>query len=133
LVTVEYGVKGALPLPSEGDFLLVTIPPGGLLRTSSAIEYGVAKDEYYYYSVTGRVRLRGTGPAAGQMIWDGHIGGYGDEAMVAKRKEGTTVFTSNPDKVAESFFVGSQAQFKDRISAPKRPGTEAQRSPTQRA
>lgn len=48
------------------------IPDSGLLRTSSPLEEGWAKDEYFYYSKDGSVRvLKDTGWGLGGMIWGG--------------------------------------------------------------
>ena len=38
-------------LPMEDGRYRVAVPPSGFLKTSTVIESGIAKDEYYYYSV----------------------------------------------------------------------------------
>ena len=43
-----YGVKRALPLPVKDGAVIVELPPGGHLVTSSPMEFGAARDEYYY-------------------------------------------------------------------------------------
>src|SRR4051812_47464913 len=53
-VRIDFGIKDAPPLSIEDGFYLIKIPASGLLQTSTDIEYGTAKDEYYYYSEDSR-------------------------------------------------------------------------------
>lgn len=80
----------------EGGQYVLKIPSDGVLRTSSAEQYGWAKDEYYYYSAQGVRTLQDSGPA--ELIW-GKINGEASGAS-GKRKY-------------EEFFVGAAQQFKD--------------------
>jgi uncharacterized protein DUF6843 len=113
LVSIEYRVKGAPPLPIEDGFYLVKLPPGGLLKTSSAIEYGVAKDEYYYYSGATRRPLKQTGWSEGGMIWDGHISG--------PPQSNDPAFARVPWDAAKGFFVGTEVQLKESWFQTSRP------------
>jgi hypothetical protein len=92
-VAIVYGVKGAAALPMEDGRLLVRIPRDGLLRTSTTIEYGLAKDEYFYYSGTTRRPLKLIEEGGGGLIWGGTIGEYGTEGTKG---------------VEESFSVGPE-------------------------
>ncbi|MGC1644355.1 MAG: hypothetical protein WA741_00880, partial [Candidatus Sulfotelmatobacter sp.] len=86
------------PLAKEDGEYIVKIPPGGVLRTSSAEEYGWARDHYYYYSAQGMHPLGDSGPGA--LIW-GKINGEGFGAS-GKRKY-------------EELFVGTAQQFKNQV------------------
>lgn len=52
-ICVSYQVAGAPPLPLEEGFLAHTIPPGGVLRTSSAPRFSPKIDAYFYYNASG--------------------------------------------------------------------------------
>jgi len=95
-IRIEYEVQGAPPLPLEGGQYVLKIPTDRVLRTSSAEQYGWAKDHYYYYSDQGLRSLPDSGPAA--LIW-GRING--EESGASGRRK------------YEEFFVGSVQQFKD--------------------
>jgi hypothetical protein len=94
-IRVEFEVQGAQPLPMDGREYVLKIPPDGVLRTSSAEQYGWARDHYYYYSAQGMRPLPDSGSAA--LIW-GKINGE-ESGTTAKRKY-------------EEFFVGTAQQFK---------------------
>jgi hypothetical protein len=104
-VRVEFGVQGAPALPIEDGFYLVRFSPSGLLKTSSDIEYGIARDEYYYFSRAKRLRLRETGWSEGGMIWGGNISGPPHSNIPALAKVSW--------KAAEEFFVGTEVQLKE--------------------
>src|ERR1019366_2011871 len=89
-IRIEFEVQGAPPLPVEAGEYIVKIPPDGVLRTSSAEQYGWARDHYYYYSAQGMRPLSDSGSDA--LIW-GKINGEGSGAS-GKRKY-------------EELFVGS--------------------------
>lgn len=95
-VRVEFDVQGAPPLPIEDGQYILKIPPDGVLRTSSAEQYGWAKDHYYYYSAQGARPLPDSGSAA--LVW-GKINGEGSGSF-GKRKY-------------EELFVGTAQQFKN--------------------
>ncbi len=93
---IEFEVQGAPTLPMEGGEYILKIPPDRVLRTSSAEQYGWARDHYYYYSAQGTRPLPDSGSAA--LIW-GKING---EEFVASGK-----------RKYEEFFVGTAQQFKN--------------------
>lgn len=93
-VRIEFEVQSAPTLPMEGGQYVLKIPSGGVLRTSSAEQYGWAKDHYYYYSAQGVRPLPDSGPA--KLIW-GKINGE-ESGASGKRKY-------------EEFFVGNSQQF----------------------
>ena len=95
-VRIEFEVQGAPPLPMEGGQYVLKIPSDGLLRTSSAEQYGWAKDHYYYYSAQGVRALPDSGPA--ELIWSKI---NGEESGVSGKRN------------YEEFFVGNAQQFRD--------------------
>jgi hypothetical protein len=97
-IRIEFEVQGAPPLPMEAGEYILKIPPDGVLRTSSAEQYGWARDHYYYYSAQGTRPLSDSGSAA--LIW-GKIHGQGSGAA-GKRKY-------------EELFVGTAQQFKNQV------------------
>lgn len=103
-VSVQYGVKGAPPLPIEDGFHLIKFPSSGILKTSNGIEYGWGKDEYYYYRGAKRRPLRGTGWGEGGMIWAGHVS--------SPPQSNDPKFVGVPWTAAWSFFVGTEVQLK---------------------
>lgn len=52
-VCVSYSVDGAPPLPEEDGFLVVKIPPNGIVKTSSELRTSPKESEYYYYNESG--------------------------------------------------------------------------------
>ncbi|MFZ0417627.1 MAG: hypothetical protein WAM04_05960 [Candidatus Sulfotelmatobacter sp.] len=90
-IRIEFEVQGAAPLPMDGGEYVLRIPADGVLRTSSAEQYGWAQDHYYYYSA------QGTRSLPDSLIW-GKINGEASGAS-GKRKY-------------EEFFVGTAQQFK---------------------
>ncbi|MFZ0293492.1 MAG: hypothetical protein WAL52_07790 [Candidatus Sulfotelmatobacter sp.] len=95
-VRVEFEVPGAPPLPMDHGEYTIEIPSGGILRTSSAEQYGWARDRYYYYSGQNARSLSDSGESA--MIW-GKLNG--EAAGVSGKQK------------YEEFFVGTAQQFKD--------------------
>ena len=95
-IRVEFEVQGALRLSMEAGEYILKIPASGVLRTSSAEQYGWAKDHYYYYSAEGMRRIPDSG--GDPLIW-GRIDGEASGAA-GKRKY-------------EEFFVGTAQQFKE--------------------
>ena len=97
-VRVEFEAQGAPPLPMEGGHYVLKIPPDGVFRTSSAEQYGWAKDHYYYYSAQGERVIPASGPD--ELIW-GRINGE-ESGVRGKRKY-------------EEFFVGTAEQFNNQM------------------
>jgi len=95
-VRVDFAVKGAAEITSEDASHVFRIPENGLLRTSSTLSYGVARDEYYYYFGDSLRKLPSTRSGAGGMIWAGFNGSS----------------TDGPNNhIYEYFFVGTEEQF----------------------
>ena len=95
-IRIEFEVQEAPPLPMEASEYILKIPPDGVLRTSSAEQYGWARDHYYYYSAQGMRPLSDSGPAA--LIW-GKIHGRESGASGTRKYE--------------ELFVGTAQQFKN--------------------
>jgi hypothetical protein len=103
-VRIEFEVQGAPPLPMEGGEYIIKIPADGVLQTSSAEQYGWARDRYYYYSGPSTHSLPDSGD--GDSIW-GKLNG---EATGASGKQ-----------KYEEFFVGTAQQFKNQARERKSP------------
>jgi len=96
-VRIEFNINGAPVLEKEDGYSRFTIPESGRLQTSSSIEYGVAHDEYYYYSPRGRTVLKETRSGGNGLIWAAFTG-------------------KDEDRYPETyqyFFVGTEAQLKE--------------------
>lgn len=100
-VRIEFQVKGAPRLPVEDGEYVFKLPPSGFLRTSSAEQYGWAKDRYYYYSKKSTQILPDTGQSRGSGVW-GKINGE----------------ASGPPshRTYEEFFVGTEQQFREQVN-----------------
>jgi hypothetical protein len=97
-IRIEFEVQGAPSLPMEGAQYVLKIPSDGVLRTSSAEQYGWAEDQYYYYSAQGARALPDSEPA--ELIW-GKINGE-ESGASGKQKY-------------EEFFVGDAQHFKEQV------------------
>lgn len=98
-VQVKFDVSGQPSLPVEEDHYLIVFPPSGILTTSSGIEYGWAKDQYYYYLDGKRQELLQTTYGKGGLIWGGSTGWSGKN------------YDERTD-VVEEFFVGTEDEFR---------------------
>ncbi len=92
-VQINYKVESAPLLPIEDGYYLLKVPSNGVLNTSSDIEFGSVKAEYYYYSGDNRQLLK-----LEDTIWGAHNGEKFDG-----NKELVQVF--------EGFFVGTHDEF----------------------
>jgi hypothetical protein len=106
-VRIEFQVPGSQPVPIDRDRYVFTIPPDGVLKTSSPEKFGYGKDEYFYNSGS-HPRSLPSQSAQDRLIW-GQI-------------NGEDVGPAGPHQY-EEFFVGTAQQFKDqagvkRASAP---------------
>lgn len=103
-VKISFQVANAAELPIEGNQYLVRIPETGVLKTSSQIEYGWAKDQYCYYTAQSTRDLRVTGWGGGGMIW-GNFNGkeFNDNQQVQTYLQ---------------FFVGTEEQYKKNPTPP---------------
>ncbi len=94
-IKIEYG-KDAPPLEMSNGKYICRIPASGVLATSSPLEEGWAKDEYFYYSEDGSTEvLPHTGWGGGGMIWAGSMTGNSPSAR----------------QFTESFYVGREDQY----------------------
>ena len=100
-VLIEFGRTNCPPLSKQDGKLVFKIGSDGRLCTSSHPEYGWAKDLYCYVGRS-RTELRSTGWGGGGLIWGSSIGGVQGEKVTH-----------------ETFFVGTEAQFKHATRAPK--------------
>jgi hypothetical protein len=105
-VLIENNRNDCPPLPTENGKLIFKIGKDGRLCTSSTMEVGWAKDEYYYVG-NSRTVIPDTAPGKGGFIW----GGANGSVQTAGQKE----------KTFEIFFVGTEDQFNH---APKQPAPE---------
>jgi len=98
-VEIHFEVKGATALPVEDGFYLFKFSRGCILKTSSSLESGWARDEYYYYDDAKRQPLPVTGWDGGGAIWAQSTGTSSDA-------------NSTIVQIHERFFVGTEAQFR---------------------
>lgn len=91
-VRIEFGIDGCPSLEAEGDRRIL-IPTTGRLCTSSAIERGWARDEFYLVGRT-RTRVYENDPPERRLIWG--------------RSVGTDSRANAAPKVYMMFFVGTQ-------------------------
>ena len=66
---INFKAPDATALSLEDGLYLFRFAPDGTAKTSSDIEYGARRDEYYYYSATDREPLDVTGWGKGGVIW----------------------------------------------------------------
>ncbi len=106
-VKVYYNVKDAPALPIEDGYFLLKFPASGILKTSSAPEYGEASDEYYYYSDDTRRPLKTSFYGEGGMIWGGYDGSFGTASM----GENTKDISEERKTRYGGFFVGTEEVY----------------------
>jgi hypothetical protein len=95
-VEIEYGGH-APPLAMANGTYICQFPESGSVVTSSLLEEGWAKDEYFYYSGDGSIEgLPNTGWGGGGMIWSGSTGHD----------------SSKPGLFIERFYVGKEDQYR---------------------
>jgi len=78
---VTFGTPAAPPLPAEDGFYLVRFPADGRVLTSTVVEGGKMRDEFYYYVAERRIPLD-----AGQSLGGGYtlIGGASRAGVTCK-------------------------------------------------
>src|SRR5208282_2312961 len=94
-IKIEYG-RNAPPLEMSNGKYICRIPASGVLATSSPLEEGWAKDEYFYYSDGSPEVLPDTGWGKGGMIWAGSVTGD----------------SPNAKQFTQSFYVGREDQYR---------------------
>jgi hypothetical protein len=108
-VEIEHG-EGAPPLEMSNGVYICRIPASGILQTSSSLEDGWAKDEYFYYSEDGSLRaLPDTAWGGGGMIWGGDI---------KFQLDGNGI---RPTRFSENFYVGREDQYHKNVSGQTEP------------
>ena len=102
-VQIEFKVINAPPLPREGQYFLIKVPPSGIVQTSSdmiaSTKLPYQRDEFFYYTTAGERRSM-VYPACG-----------GGSTRQKKRRE----------EISWIFFIGTCADFvklKERIFRP---------------
>src|SRR5271166_1840524 len=95
-VRVEFEVNGAPPLPIDGGKYLFKVPASGTLQTSTAEQYGRARNHYFYYSEKAVRALPETGWGGGGMIW---VYFNGEGAGPQGKKEIRGIFRRNREAV----------------------------------
>jgi hypothetical protein len=94
-VLIEFGRTNCPPLAKRDGKLIFEIGHDGRLCTSSAQEFGWAKDAYFYVGKS-RTAIPGTVSGGGGLIWGGSTG---------------STQTGSVERVYESFFIGTEDQF----------------------
>ena len=96
-VVIDYGVRGAAPVPLREGALELAIPATGRLQTSSKPEYGFAADEWELVNAVGtRTPIEGSDTPGGR-IW--------------RWSAGTLEQPGGSERHTEQFFVGTEAQL----------------------
>jgi hypothetical protein len=111
-VKVHYQVNGTPPLLMAQGHYVVSVPPDGLVTTSSPQETGWAQDEYFYKSEGSLTPLSITASGGGGMIW-GNVNQWGGEQIDGQ---------GGPTSM---FFVGTEAEYRAAID-------ESQNNPSHR-
>jgi hypothetical protein len=57
-VQINFGLKDAPPIPIENEARIFKFSESGLIETSDTIEYGSAKDYFFYYSGEGKTEFQ---------------------------------------------------------------------------
>ena len=106
-VLIEFEHPECPALPREHGRLVFRIPSNGVLCTSTAPEFGWAKDEYYF-SGPARAAIPSTSWGGGGMVW--------------LETSGTCGSGDKHSAVFQHFFVGTEAEAKNPPPAPEASG-----------
>jgi hypothetical protein len=110
-VEVRYAEANANTLPIDNGTLICRIPDNGLLETSSPLESGWAKDEYFYYSKDGALHgLKSTGWGRGGEIW-GEVNSATEQFF----------FVGTEQQFRSGVTTGREGPFRKAIPDPKYP------------
>lgn len=104
-VLIEFGRTNCPPLSKRDGKVVFQIGSDGRCCTSSALEFGWAKDTYVYVGKS-RAEIPSTVSGGGGLIWGGGTG---------------SVQTKSVEKTYANFFVGTEQQF---TNAPDQPRPE---------
>jgi hypothetical protein len=97
-VLIEFERPDAPPLPKRDGKLIFHVGGDGHMATSSKCEFGWSHDEYFYVGTT-PIELERTAWGGGGQIWAG--------------SNGSTQTAGQRPRTYETFFVGSEAAFKN--------------------
>ena len=103
-VLIDYGRSDCPPIAVKDGRLVFRLGKDGRFCTSSTLQLGVAKDEYYYVG-NSRRELPVTGWGGGGLIWGGSTGSVQTPGL--------------KEKTYENFFVGTEQQFKQAPDMPR--------------
>ncbi len=106
-VKVYFNLKDEPALPIEDGHYLYKFPASGVIKTSSAPEFGEASDEHFYYSDETRRPLKTTLYGEGGMIW----GDYDGSAATASMGENTADIPEERQARYSGVFVGTEDQY----------------------
>ncbi len=95
-VTIDFGVPSCPPLSLRDGKYIVVIQASGKACTSSAPEYGYARDEFYFVGRR-RAPIAETHEGQGGLIWGGGMAGLGP---------------AGKQRIIGHFFVGSEADYR---------------------
>lgn len=101
-VLIEFGNKNCPPLERKDGKHIIVIGSDGHFCTSSQLEYGWAKDTYFYVGKS-RTEIQSTMSGGSGLIWGGSTGG---------------VQTGSVEKTYTRFFVGTEEQFTNSAKQP---------------
>jgi hypothetical protein len=102
-VMIEFGGTNCPLLTKRDGKIVFQIGNDGRFCTSSALEFGWAKDAYFYVGKS-RTKIPSTVPGGGGLIWGGGTG---------------SVQTNSVEKTYETFFVGTEEEFKHADQQPR--------------
>jgi hypothetical protein len=89
-VSVQFYRPDCPELPTEGEKIVVKLPPNGRLCSGTALGFGKAADEYYYVDASGNRT----------------------DARADILQEHVAIESTAPKNIFERFFVGTEAELK---------------------
>jgi hypothetical protein len=101
-VLIEFGRTNCPPITKRDAKLIFQIGKDGRFCTSSAPEFGWAKDAYFYVGKS-RTEIPSTVSGRGGLIWGGGTG---------------SVQVGSLERTYETFYVGTEEQFKQAAKQP---------------
>jgi len=102
-VEIKYDQSNEPALKIVSGKYICRIPASGFLQTSSPLEGGWARDEYFYYAEDGSTHaLINTGRGSGGMIWAG----------ATQFLDQTTDGSLSKEAKVQFFFVGTEEQYR---------------------
>ena len=102
-VLIEFGRTNCPPLVKRDGKVVFEIGRDGRFCTSSALEYGWAKDTFFYVGKS-RTEIPGTVSGGGGLIWGGATG---------------STRMGSVERTYANFFVGTEQQFTNAAEQPR--------------